>query len=57
MRVFSKAKFIEKEGQEIYEKCKGWVDMLDGKFVVGGEVEGYISDWDWEEEYTAKGAK
>lgn len=50
MRVFSKEKFIEAEGQEIYEKCKGWVDMLDGKTVVGGKVEGYISSYDWEVE-------
>ena len=48
MRVFSKEKFIETEGQAIYEKCKGWVDLLDGKVVVGGEVDGYISDRQWE---------
>lgn len=57
MRVFSKAKFIETEGQAVYEKCRDWVDMIDGKLVVGGEVEGYISDSQWEVEYTAKGAK
>lgn len=48
MRVFSKEKFIEVEGQAVYEKCKGWVDELDGKRVIGGEVDGYASDRDWE---------
>lgn len=48
MRVFSKEKFIQAEGQEIYEKCKGWVDLLDGKTVVAGKVDGYISSYDWE---------
>ena len=48
MRVFSKRKFIEVEGQDVYEKCKGWVDELDGKLVVGGEVDGYASDITWE---------
>ena len=48
MRVFSKEKFIEAEGQDVYEKCKGWVDELDGKRVVGGKVDGYISSYDWE---------
>lgn len=50
MRVFSKQQFIKAEGQEIYEKCKGWVDMLDGRIVVGKEVDGYLSDSSWEVE-------
>lgn len=50
MRVFSKAKFIEAEGQEVYLQCKGWVDEVDGKRVVGGSVDGYTSDSDWEVE-------
>ncbi|MGN0768458.1 MAG: hypothetical protein ACI4M8_03780 [Christensenellales bacterium] len=48
MRVFSKEKFIEDEGQEAYLKCKGWVDECDGKRVEGGEVDGYLSDRAWE---------
>lgn len=54
MRVFSKQQFIKAEGQEIYEKCKGWVDELDGKLVVGGEVDGYVSDKTWEVEKDIK---
>ena len=50
MRVFSKEKFIEAEGQQVYEKCKEWVDEIDGKIVVGGEVDGYASDRAWEVE-------
>ena len=48
MRVFSKEKFIETEGLKVYEQCKRWVDLIDGKRVVGGEVNGYASDRDWE---------
>lgn len=48
MRIFSKEKFIESEGYEVYLKCKGWVDECDGKRVEGGEVNGWISDKDWE---------
>lgn len=50
MRVFSKEKFIEAEGQAVYEKCKEWVDAVDGKRVINGEVDGYASDKDWEVE-------
>lgn len=48
MRVFSKQKFIEDSGQEAYLKCKDWVDACDGKRVIGGEVDGYLSDKAWE---------
>lgn len=48
MRVFSKEKFIEDSGIEVYEKCKEWVDECDGKRVEGGEVNGYASDRAWE---------
>lgn len=48
MRVFSKEKFIETEGYEVYLKCKYWVDKCDGKRVQGGYVESYISDPSWE---------
>lgn len=41
MRIFSKEKFIEDEGQASYLKCKGWVDECDGKRVAGGKVDGY----------------
>lgn len=48
MRVFSKEKFIESEGYEVYLKCKEWVDICDGKRVTGGNVEGWESHKDWE---------
>lgn len=48
MRVFSKEKFIEAEGYEVYLKCKDWVDVCDGKRVSGGEVDGWESHRDWE---------
>lgn len=54
MRVFSKQQFIKAEGQEIYEKCKSWVDEIDGKIVVGGEVDGYASDKTWEVETSSE---
>ena len=50
MRVFSKAKFIESEGLDSYLKCKEWVDICDGKKSIGGNVEGWESHRDWEEE-------
>ena len=50
MRVFSKEKFIEAEGYDVYLKCKEWVDEIDGKQVVCGEVDGYASDITWEKE-------
>lgn len=48
MRVFSKEKFIETEGYEIYLKCKYWVDKCDGKRTEGGYVGNYLSDATWE---------
>ena len=48
MKVFSKEKFIETEGYEVYLKCKYWVDKCDGKRVVNGSVENYFSDMQWE---------
>lgn len=48
MRIFSKEKFIEDSGEEVYLKCKEWVDACNGKRVVNGEVDGYISDKAWE---------
>lgn len=54
MRVFSKARFIEAEGQEVYMQCKSWVDEIDGKRVVAGYVDGYASDRDWEEDITTE---
>ena len=50
MKVFSKERFIEVEGYEVYLKCKDWVDECDGKKVVSGEVDGWLSDKDWEVE-------
>lgn len=50
MRVFSKEKFIEDNGYDVYVKCKEWVDECDGKRVINGEVNGYASDTAWEEE-------
>ena len=50
MRVFSKEKFIEEEGYEVYLRCQYWVDKCDGKRVVSGYVENYISDLSWEVE-------
>ena len=48
MRVFSKEKFIQDSGYDAYLKCKDWVDKADGKRVVAGEVNGYLSDRAWE---------
>lgn len=48
MRVFSKDKFIEAEGQEMYLKCKGWVDECDGKRIQGKYAGNYLSDPNWE---------
>lgn len=53
MRVFSKKKFIETEGYDVYLKCKYWVDKCDGKRVIGEYVDNYISDRDWEIEKEA----
>ena len=50
MKVFSKEKFIEVEGYEVYLKCKYWVDKCDGKRVVNGYVGNYLSDYQWETE-------
>lgn len=50
MKVFSKDKFIEVEGYEVYLKCKDWVDIIDGKRVEKGEVDGWLSDKNWEVE-------
>lgn len=45
MKVFSREKFIEVHGKKVYEFCKGWVDICDGKPVVDELCEGYsISD-------------
>lgn len=48
MRVFSKEKFIEDNGYDVYLKCKGWVDECDGKRVVGKYVGDYLTDPNWE---------
>ena len=48
MKIFSKQRFIEAEGNEVYLKCKAWVDMCDGKRVEQGEVNGWLSDKAWE---------
>lgn len=64
MRRFSKKKFIEDKGQEIYKNNSGWVDLCDGQEVIDGIiktkmiVEGgnereavFMSEPQWEEEY------
>ena len=51
MRIFSKEKFIEVEGYNVYLKCKDWVNECDKKNVVNGYIENdYISDKSWEKE-------
>lgn len=57
MRIFSKVKFIEDSGYEVYLKCKEWVDEIDGRRVIGGEVDGYASDRAWEIEEAAENEK
>lgn len=54
MRVFSKEMFIKDNGLAVYEKCREWVDACDGKRVIGGEVDGYLSDKAWEKAVDAK---
>lgn len=42
MKVFSKKKFIEVEGEQEYERCKIWVDKIDGKEVIKHVIDCYI---------------
>lgn len=42
MKVFSKKKFIEVEGEQEYERCKVWVDKIDGKEVIKHVIDCYI---------------
>lgn len=50
MRVFSKEKFIEVEGYEVYLRCKDWVDECDGKRIVQGCAGECLSHKTWEVE-------
>lgn len=53
MKVFSKEKYIEKEGKGSYKIAKSlmsknnWVDVCDGKEVTDGRCEGYLIDNAW----------